>query len=157
MTKKEQIETKICLNQNDENILRNITIWKFKNKKITFIYGNFDILHFGNIDFLTKASEFGDILVTGIRTNPKVEVIHSQNQRALNIASFNFVNLVVPYETNAIDVIKNIKPDYIVCKSNQNNIKEVQEYATKNNIKVEIIDCLENLSSIEFVQKIKAN
>lgn len=157
MTKKELIESKICLNQNDENILRNINIWKFKNKKITFVYGNFDILHFGNTEFLAKAYEFGDILVTGVRSNPKIDVVHSLNQRTFNIASLNCVNLVVPYETNAIDVISSILPDVIICKSNQNNINEVKEFALKNNITVEIIECSENLSSIEFVQKIKAN
>ncbi|MCD4790050.1 MAG: adenylyltransferase/cytidyltransferase family protein, partial [Bacteroidales bacterium] len=57
---------------NKESLKRELAIWRFKNKKIVFTNGCFDILHLGHIDYLSKAKDFGDVLVIGLNTDNSV-------------------------------------------------------------------------------------
>jgi len=43
-----------------------LAYWNFKNKKIVFTNGCFDILHRGHIEYLAQAANFGDILMIGL-------------------------------------------------------------------------------------------
>ena len=45
------------------SILRELARLRFQEKKIVFTNGCFDILHRGHVDYLSRASELGDILV----------------------------------------------------------------------------------------------
>jgi len=48
-----------------KSLKNQLAVWRFLNKKIVFSNGCFDILHLGHIDYLSKASDFGDILIIG--------------------------------------------------------------------------------------------
>ena len=43
--------------------------WKFKNKKVVFTNGCFDILHYGHIRYLAKAKDEGDFLVVALNSS----------------------------------------------------------------------------------------
>ena len=46
--------------------------------KIVFTNGCFDILHLGHIDLLSKAKQFGDVLIVGINTDDSIRRLKSE-------------------------------------------------------------------------------
>lgn len=65
------IEKKIAYTTKEaENTL---SMWRFKNDKIVFTNGCFDILHKGHIEYLAKAASLGTKLVIGLNTDASVK------------------------------------------------------------------------------------
>jgi rfaE bifunctional protein nucleotidyltransferase chain/domain len=93
-----------------------------KNKKIVFTNGVFDILHFGHIDYLTKAKKFGDILIIGLNTDLSVKKfkgkdrpIQNQKDRARILDALKPVDYVVLFSEETPDkLIKSVRPDILV-------------------------------------------
>ncbi len=54
MNKLEIIAGKIL---DQESLKRACVVWNFKNQKIVFTNGCFDILHLGHIEYLAKAAD----------------------------------------------------------------------------------------------------
>ncbi|MEO0311557.1 MAG: D-glycero-beta-D-manno-heptose 1-phosphate adenylyltransferase [Bacteroidota bacterium] len=95
--------------------------YHFKDKKIVFTNGCFDILHLGHIDYLSKAADLGHILIVGVNADASVgklkpgRPIHNQLQRMVLIASLHFVDHVILFEEDTpINLINQIKPDVLV-------------------------------------------
>ncbi len=107
---------------NKESLKRELAIWRFKNKKIVFTNGCFDILHLGHIDYLSKAKDFGDVLVIGLNTDNSVSRIKDEhrpvtdeNARAMILASLHFVDAIVLFdEDTPYNLIKQVQPDILV-------------------------------------------
>ena len=64
------IEKKIALSA--ENASRLLNMWKFRNEKIVFTNGCFDIIHRGHIEYLAKAASLGTKLIVGLNTDASV-------------------------------------------------------------------------------------
>lgn len=103
-------------------ILKLVKVWKFKEKKIVFTNGCFDLLHLGHIDYLANAASLGDILIVGLNTDDSVSRIKGpsrpitdQDSRASIIASLFFVDAVVLFdEETPANMIAAIVPDVLV-------------------------------------------
>ncbi len=82
-------------------------------KKI-ITYGTFDLLHYGHINILKKAKEFGDYLIVAISTNEFNEVkgkrcYFSYEERKRLVESIRYVDLVIPensWEQKISDIIE---------------------------------------------------
>jgi D-glycero-beta-D-manno-heptose 1-phosphate adenylyltransferase len=93
-----------------------------KKKKIVFTNGVFDILHFGHIDYLTKAKKLGDILIIGLNTDASVKKfkgkdrpIQNQKDRARILDALKPVDYVVLFPEETPDrLIKLVRPDVLV-------------------------------------------
>ena len=91
-------------------------------RKIVFTNGCFDILHRGHIEYLSKASDLGDVLIIGLNTDASVKRIKGEGRpvqdetsRALILASLRFVEAVILFdEDTPYDLISMIKPDVLV-------------------------------------------
>ena len=114
------IQSKILFDRSEiENIL---AIWRFKNQKIIFTNGCFDIIHRGHIEYLAKAASLGDQLVIGLNTDTSVKrlkgtqrPIQDENTRALVLASFSFVSKVIMFdEDTPRELIDLVQPDVLV-------------------------------------------
>jgi rfaE bifunctional protein nucleotidyltransferase chain/domain len=120
--KRLEITRKKIFNYSDPEFSRLLAIWKFQGKKIVFTNGCFDILHLGHIDYLSAASELGDLLVIGLNTDESVSKIKGNNRplqdeisRAFVLASLGFVDAVVFFgEDTPYDLITTIQPDVLV-------------------------------------------
>ena len=105
-----------------KSLKNQLAVWRFLNKKIVFSNGCFDILHLGHIDYLSKASDFGDILIIGLNTDNSVRKLKGNNRpindekaRAMILASLQFVSAVVLFdEDTPYDLIKFVQPDVLV-------------------------------------------
>jgi D-beta-D-heptose 7-phosphate kinase/D-beta-D-heptose 1-phosphate adenosyltransferase len=93
-----------------------------QNKKIVFSNGCFDIIHRGHVEYLAKASNFGDILIIGLNSDNSVRKlkgenrpVQDQNTRALILSAFSFIDFVIIFDQETpYELIKLIKPDFLV-------------------------------------------
>ncbi|MCX6828879.1 MAG: D-glycero-beta-D-manno-heptose 1-phosphate adenylyltransferase [candidate division Zixibacteria bacterium] len=93
-----------------------------RNKKIVFTNGVFDILHYGHIDYLTKARKLGDFMVVGLNTDSSVRKfkakgrpIQNEKDRARILAALKPVDYVILFgETTPERLINLVKPDVLV-------------------------------------------
>lgn len=97
-------------------------IWQFFEQKIVFTNGCFDILHFGHIDYLSKAADLGDKLVIGLNSDTSVtklkgsnRPLQNQQSRSTILASLAFVDAVIVFdEQTPENLIEFIKPNVLV-------------------------------------------
>ena len=72
--------------------------------KRVITYGTFDLLHYGHINLLRRAKEYGDYLIVALSTDEFNSVCKnkkcyfSYEQRKLLLESIRYVDLVIPEE-----------------------------------------------------------
>ena len=162
MSNLEVTRNKIFTYTNDD-YGRMVAIWHFQGKKIVFTNGCFDLLHLGHIDYLSKAKEYGNLLIVGINTNSSVTELKGANRpiqdemsRAMIIASLRFVDFVVFFsEQTPYELIKLTQPAVLVKGSDYKPEEIVGYDIVKNNGgEVVTIDFLEGYSTSAIETKI---
>lgn len=114
------IQSKILLDRIELQFA--LSIWKFKDQKIVFTNGCFDIIHRGHVEYLAKAASLGDQLIIGLNSDASVKrlkghsrPVQDENTRALVLASFSFVSKVVFFDDDTpYELIKLVQPDILV-------------------------------------------
>ncbi len=161
MTKLEVIQSKI-IDHKQLDIL--LSFWKFKDKKIVFTNGCFDILHRGHIEYLSKAADLGDILILGLNTDNSVRKIkgntrpiQNENSRALILASLYFItNIVFFDEDTPLDLIKKIQPDILVKGADYKKEDIVgADIVLSKGGSIETIDFIDGYSTSNIIEKLK--
>ncbi len=158
-----------------DTLLKPLLVWHFKEHKIVFTNGCFDILHQGHIDYLAKASDLGDELIIGVNTDASVKrlgksnsrPIQDEKSRAMVLASLSFVSAVILFdEDTPLDLINFIRP-YILVKgadydANITDPKNKKYIVGSDNVKanggeVKTIEFLEGYSTTLIEKKIKTS
>ena len=129
-------------------------------QKIIFTNGCFDILHRGHIEYLSSASDLGDIFVVGLNSDKSVRRLKGESRpavdeesRALTMASFEIVDYVVLFdEDTPSDLIRVIRPDYWVKGGDYQHFEELPEYRAlmESGGKVKLIPFLEGYSTTDI-------
>ncbi|MBN8511590.1 MAG: FAD synthase [Rickettsiales bacterium] len=134
-------------------------------KKIVLVGGCFDVLHYGHINFLKNAKSAGDILVVALEPDETISLykkrtpIHTQSQRATNLAAIKYVDyvLLLPSLKGFRDynqLVQDIKPDIIAVTANDPQIKNKQIQADSINASLRIvIDRIDGFSTSKIVSK----
>ena len=112
------VESKIVRNR--EELIPTLNQWKFKEEKIVFTNGCFDILHRGHVDYLAKAANLGTKLIIGLNTDHSIRrlkgvnrPVNNQEARATLLASLIFTDKIILFEEDTpFDLICFIQPDY---------------------------------------------
>ena len=99
-----------------------LSVWRFKDEKIVFTNGCFDILHVGHVRYLQQARALGDFLVIGLNSDASVRAlkgperpVQSESNRAEILAALACVDYVTVFtEATAENVIREVKPDIYV-------------------------------------------
>lgn len=162
MNKLERIKSKIL---HGENLKQNLNIWRFKQKKIVFTNGVFDILHLGHIDYLSKAKDQGDILIVGVNSDSSAKRLGKGNNRPITdetsrstiIASLSFVDAVVLFdEDTPYNLIKEVQPDILV-KGADYKAEDIVGYdiVMAKGGRIETIEFLKGYSTTLIENKIK--
>jgi rfaE bifunctional protein nucleotidyltransferase chain/domain len=162
-TKLEFIKSKIY---KWEDLSRTIAIWKFKDRKVVFTNGCFDILHQGHVTYLAQAAELGDNLVVGLNSDTSVKKlnkganrpIQDQDSRALILASLHLVSAVILFdEETPAELIKLVQPDVLV-KGGDWKPEQIVGYDTVKARGGDVIsiDFLPGFSTTAIEQKIKS-
>lgn len=162
MNSRENISNKII--RNWEDIPGIINAWKKSGQKVVFTNGCFDIIHRGHIELLSKAADFGQKLIVALNTDSSVRIlkgndrpIQDETSRAIIMASFQFVDLVVFFnQETPFELISLIKPDFLI-KGGDYKAEEIVGYdvVTKNNGEVHTITFLDGFSTTSIVNKMK--
>jgi D-glycero-beta-D-manno-heptose 1-phosphate adenylyltransferase len=163
MNRIESIQAKIL---NEKSLNSWLARMHFKNKKIVFTNGCFDILHPGHIVYLSKAADSGDALIIGLNSDASVRKlkgidrpIMDQDSRALLLASLGFVSAVVLFEEDTpYRLIQAIQPDILV-KGSDYIPEEIVGYDIVKSRGGEVltIDFVEGYSSSSIRRKIADN
>lgn len=160
MTQQEIIQQKILP---PETLDRRLVYWRFKNQKIVFTNGCFDILHAGHFDYLSRAADLGDVLIIGLNTDESVKRLKGENRpinpetaRAFALASLSFVTAVVLFsEDTPLELIRKIKPDILV-KGNDYSPEQIVGYdvVTSYGGQVVTLPLVQGFSTTGIIQKI---
>ena len=96
--------------------------------KRVITYGTFDLLHYGHVNLLRRAKEYGDYLIVALSTDEfnqnlkNKKSYFSYEQRKQLVESIRYVDLVIPEENweQKIDDIKTFKIDAFVMGDDWN-------------------------------------
>jgi len=161
MSRLEWIQSKIL---SAEQLQKKLALWKFKNEKVVFTNGCFDLLHPGHIKILTEASELGDVLIIGLNADTsvkKLKGIHrpimNQDARALMLASLHVVDAVVLFEEQTpLQLIEKITPQVLVKGGDYTPENIVgANWVLQHGGEVKIIPLLEGHSTTKIEKKMK--
>ncbi len=135
-----------------------------RGKKIVFTNGVFDILHFGHVDYLTKARALGDVLIVGVNRDSSVKKFKDKNRpvqngrdRARILISLRPVDYVVMFEEETPErLIKLIRPDILV-KGTDYTISEIvgADFVKSYGGRVKRITLAKGRSTSDIIEKIK--
>jgi len=116
-----------------------LNVLRFKDNKIVFTNGCFDILHRGHVEYLAKSRDLGNVLVLGLNTDDSVRrqnksperPINNEETRATIVAALESVDYVVFFnEDTPYELIKLIQPDVLV-KGGDYDAKETSTSSKK--------------------------
>jgi D-glycero-beta-D-manno-heptose 1-phosphate adenylyltransferase len=144
-------------------LARQVSQWKFLQKKIVFTNGCFDILHEGHIHSLSQAAASGDILIVGVNTDDSVKrlkgnsrPVNTEHSRLLILASLTIVDAVILFnEDTPLGLIKTVMPDVLV-KGGDYTVDQIAGAAEviANGGEVKIIPLLQGFSTTGLIKKI---
>ncbi len=157
------IATKIFPSPEDPSFQKKLNYWQFKEEKLVFTNGCFDILHLGHVDYLSRAADLGDILIVGLNTDDSVRRIkgserplNNQQARASLLASLFFVDAVVLFHQDTpYQLIETVQPDVLVKGSDYKEEEIVgAEIVKARNGQVVTIDLLPGFSTSGLLKKL---
>jgi len=162
MTRLEALQSKI---QNKEQLGRTLALWRFKDRKVVFTNGCFDLLHKGHVTYLAQAAELGDMMVVGLNSDASVKKlnkgvnrpIQDQDSRALILASLESVGAIIIFdEDTPADLIKFVQPDVLV-KGGDWKPEQIAGYDTvkAKGGEVTVIEFIPGFSTTSIEKKIK--
>lgn len=148
-----------------EQLIRQVAVWKFLDKRIVFTNGVFDILHQGHIYSLTQAAQEGDILIVGVNADSSVKrlnkgperPINDQQSRAMLLASMLMVDAVIIFEEDTpYETIVSLMPDVLV-KGGDYRVEQVVGHreVIENGGQVVINPIVEGFSTTGIVQRLR--
>jgi len=147
-----------------EELDKFLKMWKLQNKKIVFTNGCFDILHKGHVEYLSKASNFGDVMVLGLNSDSSVKrlkgesrPLQDESSRAMVMASLQVIDLVVVFdEDTPYGLIKEVQPDVLVKGADYKpeNIVGYDILIAKGG-EVKTVDLTDGYSTTSVIQKMK--
>ena len=80
MSNFELVQAKIV---SKENAKQQIKKWKQARQKVVFTNGCFDLLHYGHINYLSKAADLGDKLIIGLNADNSVKQLNKGASRPI--------------------------------------------------------------------------
>lgn len=134
-----------------------------ENKKIVFTNGVFDIIHAGHVDYLTKAKEFGDVLIVALNSDESVKRIKGDkrpinplNERAFVAANLKCVDYVTYFEEDTPkEIINLLIPDVLVKGADWSKENIVgRDVVEANGGEVKTIEFVNHTSTTNIIKKI---
>ncbi|MGC9470961.1 MAG: D-glycero-beta-D-manno-heptose 1-phosphate adenylyltransferase [Bacteroidales bacterium] len=147
-----------------EDLVRMLTIWRFKEHRIVFTNGCFDILHRGHLEYLSEAASLGDVLIIGMNSDGSVRNLKGESRpvqdeetRALALAMLPMVKAVVVFsEPTPEELIRLVKPDILV-KGGDYREEEIAgaETVRQSGGQVVILPFIKGHSTSKIIEKLR--
>jgi rfaE bifunctional protein nucleotidyltransferase chain/domain len=155
------IAGKIMLRESAKAIIK---LWQFKNEKIVFTNGCFDILHRGHLEYLLQAAALGHRLIVGLNSDESVSrlkgptrPVNKIDDRAFALASLRCTDLIVPFEEDTpLELIEFLQPNILV-KGGDYTIESIvgAKETLQRGGKVEVLSFKEGYSTTSLIDKMK--
>lgn len=133
-------------------------------KTIVFTNGCFDIIHAGHVNYLSRASSYGDILFIGLNSDESVRRLKGptrpivpQDDRAAVLDSLKSVDIVALFDEDTPEnLIHDVRPDVLI-KGGDYKIEDIvgADFVQKNGGKVLTVDFLKGRSTTNIIDRIK--
>lgn len=137
--------------------------WRFKEERIVFTNGCFDVFHCGHAEYLAKAAALGSKLIVGLNTDASVRrlkgesrPINDEEARAIVLASLVYTDKIVFFdEDTPLELIRFVQPDLLV-KGNDYKPEDIVGYdiVKAKGGEVITIDLTPGFSSTSILSKI---
>ena len=147
---------------------------KYKDKKIVFCSGAFDLVHVGHILFFEDCKKQGDILVVGVGTDLMLKNNKGDKRPILNESvRLRTIDSLKPVDYCLLDifsnpgnplyvldaVFENLKPDVYVINDDAFNFSYRENISKKFNVKLIVLqrNCpkeFEGISTSKIIEKI---
>jgi D-beta-D-heptose 7-phosphate kinase/D-beta-D-heptose 1-phosphate adenosyltransferase len=147
-----------------DELKKQVTRWRLKNKKIVFTNGVFDILHEGHIASLSEAAGYGDILITAVNADASVKrlkgpsrPVNSEQSRALLLASMVMTDAIIIFEEDTpLELVKAIMPDVMV-KGGDYTVEQIAgaKEVIQNGGEVKLAAIIEGISTTAIIEKMR--
>jgi rfaE bifunctional protein nucleotidyltransferase chain/domain len=147
-----------------ESALAIIKLWQFKNEKIVFTNGCFDILHRGHLEYLLQAAALGHRLIVGLNSDESVSrlkgptrPVNNIDDRAFALASLRCTDLIVPFgEDTPLELIEFLQPNILV-KGGDYTIESIvgAKETLERGGRVEVLSFKEGYSTTSLIDKMK--
>ena len=134
---------------------------KEKGKKVVFTNGCFDLIHAGHVDYLTKAKEFGDVLIVAVNSDESIRRIKGKtrpitplSERGFVLSNLKAVDYVTPFEEDTpFEIIKDLVPDILV-KGADWSIENIvgRDTVESNGGEVKTIEFVNNQSTSNIIK-----
>jgi glycerol-3-phosphate cytidylyltransferase len=118
--------------------------------KKVITYGTFDLLHYGHINLLQRAKEFGDFLIVALSTDEFNSVkgkkcYFSYNERKRLLEAIRYVDLVIPeidWEQKVKDVVNHEIDIFVIGNDWEGKFDFLEDYC-----KVKYLDRTPDIST----------
>ncbi len=149
---------------------------KYRNKKIVFCSGSFDLPHAGHVLFFEECKKLGDVLVVMVGRDDEMKIQKGPNRPIMNqdvrlkvvdsfkSVDFCFINPPTPDTENLFDkvvpIFENLHPDIYAVNEDAYDIPYRRKVAKKYGTKLIVLSrsCpkkFENISTTKIIEKIK--
>ncbi|HIP29546.1 MAG TPA: D-glycero-beta-D-manno-heptose-7-phosphate kinase [Sulfurospirillum arcachonense] len=150
-------DSKIKTKEEIAELLKN-----FRDKKIVFTNGCFDILHVGHVKYLEVAKSFGDMLIVGLNSDESVKRLKGESRpinisedRAYVLSALESVSFVVEFgEDTPYELIKAVQPDVLVKGGDYKGKEVVGSDIAKE---LRLVDFVDGKSTTNIIKKIGGN
>lgn len=147
-----------------EDLQKQVTRWKLKNKTIAFTNGVFDLLHKGHISSLHEAASHADVLIVAVNSDSSVKKlkgptrpIHDEETRAMVLAELMVTDAIIIFEEDTpLQLIKTLLPDVLV-KGGDYTIEQIAgaKEVIANGGKVILANIVDGISTTKTIERMK--
>jgi len=139
-----------------------LAYWHFRQYKIVFTNGCFDLLHIGHLHTLQEAADLGDILIVGLNTDASVKrlkgesrPLNSENNRATILAALHCIDYVILFdEDTPYNLIQKLQPDILVKGGDYQKADIIgAEIVEKKGGQVHTIPLIPDISTTKLINK----
>lgn len=124
-------------------------------------YGTFDLLHYGHINLLRRAKEFGDYLIVCLSTDEfnalkGKKAFFSYEQRKMLLEAIRYVDLVIP-ETSWEQKINDVKEYHVDVFVIGDDWKGKFDFLKEQGVEVVYLERTKEISTTEIKKLLKNN
>jgi D-glycero-beta-D-manno-heptose 1-phosphate adenylyltransferase len=142
----------------EKALLKDIDLYKSRNKTIILAGGCFDLFHPGHLEYLLEAKRLGDILIVGINSDESIKAVKGKlplfplTERVAMLSSLECVDhLLVIRDLTLSQTIKVIRPHFFVKGIDyKGKTFPEQEVAKDTGTKIKLIGEIKKYSSSQL-------
>jgi rfaE bifunctional protein nucleotidyltransferase chain/domain len=146
---------------------------KYRDKKVVFCTGCYDILQSGHAVFFSQCKELGDILVVGVGRDSVIKMlkgngrpVNPENNRVYLVAAMGDVDYAVlngneikDGKIDFADIIEKLRPDIFVLNDDDSGLEAKQELCDQYGVEIKFVqrivpEELEPTSTTNIIEKI---